>query len=63
MIGENKQVTSESLGAGVDSGQALRGTKIGDLEHTAVGVDQHVITLQDPGRGNAEMDGRQTMTG
>lgn len=46
----NQAVTSEGLGAGVDSGQTLRGTKIGDLEHTTVGVHQHIITLQDADR-------------
>lgn len=50
MAGRNHAVTGEGLGAGVDSGQTLRGPEIGDLEHTAVGVHQHVVTLQDADR-------------
>lgn len=41
-----RKVTGERFSTGIDPCQPLRGTKIGDLQHSAVGVHQHVITLR-----------------
>lgn len=41
-----RKVTGERFSTGIDPCQPLRGTKIGDLQHSTVGVHQHVITLR-----------------
>lgn len=39
--------TCKRLCAGVNPRQAFRGSKVGDLQHSAVGVDQHIVPLEE----------------